>query len=57
MTHLIHWVPVRPLQSHPREEHLIPLMGAAGAAGDDPGHVSFSDWVMGAKVSSFVFGA
>ncbi len=32
-------------------------MVAAGAAGDDPGHVSFSDWVMGAKVSSFVFRA
>lgn len=44
-------------ESHPREEHLIPLMVAAGAAGDDPGRVSFSDWVMGAKTSGFVFGA
>jgi aromatic ring-opening dioxygenase catalytic subunit (LigB family) len=23
--------------AHPREEHLLPLMVAAGAAGDDPG--------------------
>lgn len=42
--------------AHPREEHLLPLMVAAGAARDDKGEVIFSDWVMGAKVSAYRFG-
>lgn len=41
---------------HPREEHLLPLMVAAGAGGDDPGRCEFSDRVMGATVSAFAFG-
>jgi aromatic ring-opening dioxygenase catalytic subunit (LigB family) len=43
-------------QAHPREEHLIPLMVAAGAAGADRGRKTFSDRVMGATVSAFQFG-
>ena len=43
--------------SHPREEHLLPLMVVAGAAGDDPGRRVFRDRVMGATVSAFAFGA
>ncbi|MCU1298013.1 MAG: dioxygenase [Acidobacteriaceae bacterium] len=43
-------------QSHPREEHLIPLMVAAGAAGEDVGRKIFSDRVMGATVSAYQFG-
>lgn len=43
-------------QAHPREEHLIPLMLAAGAAGSDPGQRVFSDRVMGATVSAYRFG-
>lgn len=43
------------LQCHPREEHLIPLMVAAGAAGDSPGHTNYSDTIMGATISGFVF--
>jgi aromatic ring-opening dioxygenase catalytic subunit (LigB family) len=43
-------------QAHPREEHLIPLLVAAGAAGEDPGRKIFSDRVMGATVSAFQFG-
>ena len=41
---------------HPREEHLLPLMVAAGAAPDDPGERVFTDQVMGATVSAFRFG-
>ncbi|HTL51858.1 MAG TPA: class III extradiol ring-cleavage dioxygenase, partial [Planctomycetota bacterium] len=42
--------------AHPREEHLIPLMVAAGAAGEDRGVRIFSDRVMGATVSAYGFG-
>jgi len=42
--------------AHPREEHLIPLMVIAGAAGDDIGTQVFSDRVMGAAVSAYQFG-
>ncbi len=41
---------------HPREEHLLPLMVCAGAAGDDPGRLAFTDQVMGAQVSAVQFG-
>ena len=40
---------------HPREEHLLPLMVVAGAAGDDRGRVAFSDEVMGVRVSAHHF--
>ena len=43
-------------QSHPREEHLLPLMVAAGSAGDDLGKKIFTDNVMGVNVSAFQFG-
>ena len=42
--------------SHPREEHLLPLMVAAGAAGTDLGHKVFEGEVLGATVSGFQFG-
>jgi aromatic ring-opening dioxygenase catalytic subunit (LigB family) len=41
---------------HPREEHLIPLMVAAGAAEQDIGRRSFSDRIGGQAVSCFSFG-
>lgn len=41
--------------AHPREEHLLPLMVAAGAA-EEPGHRIFTDHVMGAQVSAYWFG-
>ncbi len=44
------------LFSHPRSEHLVPLFVCAGAGGNDPGHQDFSSYLMGAKVSTFVFG-
>jgi aromatic ring-opening dioxygenase catalytic subunit (LigB family) len=42
--------------AHPREEHLIPLMVAAGAAGDDRALVSFNDTFTGLRLSAFHFG-
>ena len=41
---------------HPREEHLLPMMVAAGAAGADAGTKIFSDRVMGSTVSAYRFG-
>jgi len=40
---------------HPREEHLIPLMVAAGAGGDAPGKRIFGDEPMGAALSAYRF--
>jgi aromatic ring-opening dioxygenase catalytic subunit (LigB family) len=43
--------------AHPREEHLLPLMIAAGAAADSAGARIFSDTVMrGARISGYRFG-
>jgi aromatic ring-opening dioxygenase catalytic subunit (LigB family) len=41
---------------HPREEHLLPLMVAAGAAGDDRGTRVFQGDVMNVLVSAVRFG-
>jgi len=41
---------------HPREEHLLPLMVAAGAAEGEPGERVFGDQVMGVEVSAYRFG-
>jgi len=42
--------------AHPREEHLLPLMVAAGAAGDDPGRRTYADHLGGKALSGFQFG-
>ena len=42
--------------SHPEEEHLLPLMVAVGAAGDDAGSVAFDGPHMGVRCLSFMFG-
>jgi aromatic ring-opening dioxygenase catalytic subunit (LigB family) len=41
--------------AHPREEHLIPLLVAAGAGGDAPGERIFGDEPMGAAISAYRF--
>jgi aromatic ring-opening dioxygenase catalytic subunit (LigB family) len=43
-------------ESHPRAEHLIPLMVAAGAADGDPGVRTFSETIAGNALSGFQFG-
>jgi len=40
---------------HPREEHLIPLMVAAGAGSDAPGRRIFGDEPMGGALSAYRF--
>jgi aromatic ring-opening dioxygenase catalytic subunit (LigB family) len=41
---------------HPREEHLLPLMVAAGAGTGETGHHAFSGTIWGKAVSAFHFG-
>jgi len=41
---------------HPREEHLLPLMVAAGAGSSDRGRIDFRDVVMGSVISAIRFG-
>jgi aromatic ring-opening dioxygenase catalytic subunit (LigB family) len=43
-------------ESHPREEHLIPLMVAAGAAAGDLGVRTFGESIAGKAISGFQFG-
>jgi aromatic ring-opening dioxygenase catalytic subunit (LigB family) len=42
--------------AHPRPEHLIPLMVAAGAAGTDGAARAFHDHLLGKAVAGFQFG-
>jgi aromatic ring-opening dioxygenase catalytic subunit (LigB family) len=41
--------------AHPREEHLIPLMVAAGAAGESRGALDFRERVWGVSMASYRF--
>lgn len=43
--------------AHPREEHLIPLMVATGAAGSDAAALAFNGTFSGLRLSAFHFGA
>jgi aromatic ring-opening dioxygenase catalytic subunit (LigB family) len=43
-------------QAHPREEHLMPLMVVAGAAGVDRGRVAFEGSFSGVRISAHHFG-
>jgi aromatic ring-opening dioxygenase catalytic subunit (LigB family) len=54
---LAHWTSAPAARdAHPREEHLIPLMVAAGAAGSDVGKRTYSDNMMGSTLSGYQFG-
>jgi aromatic ring-opening dioxygenase catalytic subunit (LigB family) len=44
-------------RAHPREEHLLPLMVVAGAAGADRGQVGYSGTFGDARISAFHYGA
>lgn len=43
-------------RAHPREEHLLPLMVVAGAAGSDRGALAFNGTFGNARISAFRFG-
>lgn len=43
--------------AHPREEHLLPLMVVAGAAGSDRGRVAYHGSLQGLEISAVDFGA
>lgn len=43
-------------EAHPHEEHLLPMMVAAGAAGADVGRIAFTGSLMGIRVSAVHFG-
>jgi aromatic ring-opening dioxygenase catalytic subunit (LigB family) len=42
--------------AHPREEHLLPLMVVAGAAGEDRGTTAYNGTVWGMRISAYHFG-
>jgi aromatic ring-opening dioxygenase catalytic subunit (LigB family) len=43
-------------QAQPHEDHLLPLMVAAGAAPGEPGRTVFHGHVLGKPISGFRFG-
>ena len=43
-------------RSHPREEHLLPLMVIAGAAGSDRGRTAHTGTLNGLPISGYHFG-
>ncbi len=56
-TRLIEWRSAPNARAcHPRAEHLMPLMVAAGAAGDDPGRADFRGTIGAKAYSCFRFG-
>lgn len=55
--HLAQWLAAEGARfAHPREEHLLPLMVAAGAAGEDTGRVLFHERIMGTPIAGYGFG-
>jgi len=54
---LFHWENApRARVAHPREDHLLPLLASAGAAGSDPGRVLFAENVLKIPMTSYAFG-
>ena len=43
-------------RAHPREEHLLPMMVVAGAAGEDRGSVAYAGAYLGVRLSAYHFG-
>ena len=42
--------------AHPREEHLLPLMVCAGAAGEDASALAYNGTILGLRLSAYHFG-
>ena len=42
--------------AHPREEHLLPLMVIAGAAGNDRAQIPYNGTILGLRLSAYHFG-
>lgn len=54
---LTHWAEAPSgRRAHPREEHLLPLMVIAGAAGTDRGRITYNDTFGGKRLSAVHFG-
>ena len=54
---LVHWQDAPGARlAHPREDHLLPLMVVAGAAGADTGRRVFVDHVMKVPMATYAFG-
>ena len=54
---LLHWESAPGARAaHPHEDHLIPLMVVAGAAGTDPGQRLLVDHAMNVAMASYRFG-
>lgn len=54
---LIHWEQAPGARhAQPYEDHLLPLMVAAGAASGEPGHIDFHGHALGMPISGFRFG-
>ena len=54
---LIHWAEAPGARAcHPREEHLLPLMVAAGAASGEVGARTYTDHIRGKPISGYQFG-
>jgi aromatic ring-opening dioxygenase catalytic subunit (LigB family) len=54
---LVHWEQAPSARvAHPREDHLIPLMVVAGAAGEDVGERLFVDFALKVPMTSYRFG-
>ena len=54
---LTHWADAPAARAcHPREEHLLPLMVAAGAAQGEPGRRTYADHLIGKAISGYQFG-
>ncbi len=54
---LVHWAEAPGARdAQPREDHLLPLMVAAGAAAGEPGAVHFHGHALGKPISGFRFG-
>ncbi|HUS33596.1 MAG TPA: class III extradiol ring-cleavage dioxygenase [Kofleriaceae bacterium] len=55
--HLVEWATAPAARAaHPREEHLLPLMVIAGAAGADKGQIAYNGTFAGLRLSAYHYG-